>query len=209
MKSKSFLLLVIVLVFCFSQSGAQQLEIREITLREQADSLKTLYDLIRKGTDSDRRYYDHQFFEIFPKSFGRFDSLYGYHPDNKNLGVLLYESDNHIDLLYQTSTVPKEVRLQKIINIAFCGKWDADAIGYFQHRLRESVLSNLTCSLNILRKYSDQNIKGFWHFYFDGPHPVEKIPHDLEKVKSLNDRIYQLMKEAHQQVLRNNKHNRQ
>src|SRR5699024_7460009 len=110
---------------------------------------------------------------------------------------LFFNLDQNID---------KSNFLKKVIHIAIGGHWDGDAISYFQHGLREKIKTNLSYSMNILDDLPNRKIKSFWYFYFDGPHPVEKIPHELEKVKSLNKRIYQLMKEAHQQVLEDSKH---
>ena len=39
-------------------------------------------------------------------------------------------------------------------------------------------------------------LAGFGFFYFDGPHPPEKIPDELQKVQKINASMYTLMEKS-------------
>lgn len=142
------------------------------------------------------------FFKYFPDSFSELNRLYGY--DDSTGAMPLYdEAANHIAKLFfkLDKSVGIDSFFDKMIGISKEGKWEADAVNYFQRGLREKVKSNLSYSINRLDKLTKEEIKGFWYFYFDGPHPTELISDELEKVKIIDNYIYSLMVEAHQQVI--------
>ena len=49
---------------------------------------------------------------------------------------------------------------------------------------------------DLLAKHTDEDIESFWRFYFDGPHPEETIPDELNGIKTINRKIYSLMGKA-------------
>ena len=80
------------------------------------------------------------------------------------------------------------------------GRWYADGVGHFQHGMQEKLKSDTNLFLDLLSKRSDKDIKSFWYFYFDSPHPIKELPEELQKIKDSNSKIYSLMELALKEV---------
>lgn len=91
------------------------------------------------------------------------------------------------------------------MQISIGGHWDVDAVNYFQSGLRGRVLNKPDLVIYILRGMPAEKIKSFWYFCFDAPHPKKRIPEQLQKIKSIDDKIYNLMIEAQDEVLKHSK----
>ena len=54
--------------------------------------------------------------------------------------------------------------------------------------------------IQILSKHPENEIKSFWRFYFDGPHPPKQLPKELKQIKAINGEIYVLMVSALKEI---------
>ena len=91
---------------------------------------------------------------------------------------------------------------KKIINIAVGGKWDADAVNYFQHGLQSRVLTKPELTVFMLKKMNKNDIGSLWNFYFDGPHPKNHFDPSLEKIKFIDGEIYKVMMASYKEELK-------
>lgn len=109
----------------------------------------------------------------FPSNFQEFYRIYGY-DDIKGEGDLYSKYEEDINAFFLCSQVSNYVKLRKAINVGINGKWDADAVGLFQHKLIDLIKSNPQESLKILNNISRKEASSFWFFLFEGPHPEDK-----------------------------------
>lgn len=167
---------------------------------EKAEKLQELY-MQASGENKDE--YKIQFFYELPSNFVDFNMLYGYKDTGDSIifGLVYYDAVDHFKLLDELYFVlDEQVYFEKLISISLHGIWHADAVNYLKYRLNIKLPNKLLLFLNILSKYSNEEIKSFWYFYFDGPHPAEHLPQELEGIKELDERIYILMKSALKEV---------
>lgn len=185
-------------IFTFSCSHSQNMD------QDKSSRIELLVEYYEKA-NKDERKYGRLFFDVFPDNFSEFNKLYGYN-DDTNMPLTEYAVEHIAQFFFTLDGVAdKEDYMNKVISIAIGGKWYSDGVNYFQRGLREKVKSNLPYTVKRLSKLPNDEIKGFWYFYFDGPHPKEFIPEELKQVKSLDSNVYSLMIEAHRQVLMDRK----
>jgi hypothetical protein len=166
----------------------------------QAKKLKQLY-LLATGSGGMNDFYRQKFFDEFPGTFSRLNELYGY--DNGKAAILYDDAENHIIKLFNNlDSINDTLYYNKIITIAIGGHWDADAINYFQYGLKQRVEKNPELAVFILEKNTTENVKSFWHFYFDQPHPQKEIPDALKKIKLINEPVYNAMILAQEAALK-------
>lgn len=182
--------------------------------------------LNNKGTEKDM--YLRLFFKSFPDDFVTFHKIYGSHdlnyswyshlrvesikaiygshdlnypPDLRRSGYFLH------DILPELYTlVPVEQYYVKMIGVGIGGFWEADDVGAFSHHLREFIPENITLTINVLAKYDEKEVKSFWYFLYDGPHPEHpyKRTHYEElhaRISSINPKMAEKLKEAYEQLL--------
>ncbi len=163
----------------------------------KAQKLTDLYTQLNFGSN---RVYEKEFFKEFPKSFKELNSLYGFDKDTPS--ILYYKAEDHILRFFSTmGAVSDTVFFRKIIAIAIDAHWDADAINYFQNRLREQIIKRSGLAFYLLRKMSPKDVQSFWFFYLDGSHPEKEMPKELQSIKTIDKRIYDLCVAAHKKVL--------
>jgi hypothetical protein len=177
------------------------LQVDSIALK--AKQLKKLY-LLSTASSNDTRYiYQEQFFKEFPNTFDQLLELYGYNEKKSTPNILYYEAPNHILKLFNgLSNINDTLYYRKIIQISIGGHWDVDAVNYFQNGLRERVLNKPELTVSVLRHMPVDKTRSFWYFYFDGAHPKKQIPEQLLRIKSIDNKIYDLMLEVHNEVLK-------
>lgn len=183
--------------------------VKENYIKSKAERLQEYYLKSTKGPDTLK--YQKLFFDEFPTRFSEFDSLYGY---KENVtGDLIYSGilEDHaiphiINLFNRITCISEKNYLNKTINIAINGRWEADGVSYFLHGLQERVLKNPALTFKLLENRSDEEIKSFWYFFYDGPHPAENIPKEFDIMKIINPKIYSLMETAHKEVLKDADH---
>ncbi len=116
-----------------------------------------------------------EFFYIFPHSFAEFQKLYGYN-EVKGASPYYTVASEHVALLYKASlSIEKKAFSAKLFEISKNGKWDADAVNYFQEGLRNYFFKESKEIIDLLNKKSNNEIESFWYFYSDGPHFNEPI----------------------------------
>lgn len=93
-------------------------------------------------------------------------------------------------------------RERKIVPIVIGRHWEAVAENAFHEGLRKRVLNKPELIVFLLKEASEVKIKSFWYFYFDGPQTSNHIAEPLLKIKMSNLKIYYLMMEAHNEVLK-------
>lgn len=176
------------------------------SLNLKAKKLKQLYLLSTASSKDVSNIYKQQFFDCFPNTFKQLDELYGDHEgaDHKP-APLNDQAEKHIaDLFNNLDDINDTLYYRKIVSIAVGGHWDADAVNFFQHGLRSRVLGNMALTVHILKGLSNDKIQSFWYFYFDGPVVKKPIGESLQKIKAINNRIYDLMVKAHDDAFKQN-----
>lgn len=198
----------LILFFCIISAhscNSKEINYTEVTsmqkdLKVKAEKLKKYY--LKSTSGKEKIKYQKLFFDEFPNTFKELNDLYGF---NNDTPAILYDYYyNHIiGLFAKLNIIDDKMYYQKLISIAIGGKWDADGIGAFQQVLNEYALKNPILIFNILENKNDEEIRSFWYFFFDGPHPDKNIPKELIKMKVINPKIYALMEEARSDVLKN------
>jgi hypothetical protein len=108
-------------------------------------------------------------------------------------------------LFNELNTINDTLYYRKIVSVAIDGHWDGDAVNFFQHGLRNKVLNNPALIVHVLKGMSNGRIQSFWYFYFDGAHPKKQIAEPLQKIRFINNKIYDLMIKAQTDVLKHSK----
>ena len=184
----------------------RQRSLRVDSIALQARQLKRLYLLSTASSKEVSYNYRQQFFKEFPNDFNQLLNLYGYDDKNSKPSILYDEAPNHILKLFNSlSDINDTLYYRKIIQVSIGGHWDADAVNYFQHGLRERVLDKTELTVYLLSHIPEDKIKSFWYFYFDGVHPEKQIPEQLLRIKSIDSKIYGLMIEARNEVIEHEK----
>ncbi len=146
------------------------------------------------------------FFMLFPEHFSLLIDLYGYKEiciDSTSYGPLYNYSYSHIELLYKSEEiVGSNLFIRKIINISLNGYWQSDAVAIFKEYLFDLLLSNKKLFCSILNEYNEQNIESFWEFYFDEPHPENLDFNELDNLKKLDNKMYNIIKSSYDNALK-------
>ncbi len=202
MKAYCLLLLIIFFNISLSKGSLKLYENGAIgdSIIAKAKHLQELY-MLSTSSSSKTHFYRKQFFNLFPNSFKKLNDLYGY---NNGIEAPLYNQvEKHIlELFNNLNNINDTLYYKKIVSIAIGGHWDADAVEAFQEGLRKRVLSKPNLVVYLLNEIPDEKIKSFWYFYFDGVHPSKQIAEPLLKIRTNNLKIYNLMIEAHNDVLK-------
>lgn len=167
-------------------------------LLKKANKIKGVYQAFFNANGVvERNKAEDLFFELFPSSFSELNSLYGF-IDGEATPLYNY-SEKHIFFFNEMKSINDTLYYKKLINTSIGGRWDADAIGFFQDGVREHVLKNKKLTEYLLLSYSDKDILSFWVFFFDGPHPTNATP-SLAPYKSFDSRVLALLTKAYKQV---------
>jgi hypothetical protein len=168
-------------------------------LNYKADVLKEYF--LKSFNNKDSLKYRFLFFNEFPSNYNDFKVIYGYSETDTTLGLLYSEAEGHIIFFFKLGNIiEKDKFILKTINIAINGKWQADGGNYFLVRLKKQISNNLESYCRLLSRFSDNGIKNFWVFVFDGPLP-NGIPQDWGRIKEISPRIYDLMRKGNKEVL--------
>ena len=180
---------------CPAGSNKMQQEQDSTNIEAKAKELKEYYAKAK----SDDREYQVKFFDAFPASFSLFNQLYGY--NTYTLNVLYEESRKHVSLFCELrDAVAKDKYYEKLVSLGLNGHWYADGVNYLKHCMERCIKEDLPLTVSTLENYSDKEIKSFWYFLFDSPHPSETIPVDIDKIRSINGRIASLAEKAFHEV---------
>ncbi len=175
-------------------------------LLKKVNKLDSLSDLLENQKNAT---IELAFFNEFPNCFDQYVEIYGYKIVNgKSIdGLAPYASFTHVRKIF-TNVQLKESALyfEKLVKVCVNGYWQADGVNDLKFCLFGKLQTNLDDIVSILITKTDEDIIGFWYFYFDGPHPPKVIPVDLIEIEKKNKRIFDLIKIAHQKVLANKSH---
>lgn len=146
------------------------------------------------------------FFYTFPDSFNSFQKLYGF-DDKKGASPYYDFASDHVALFSKTSTcIDKAIFSKKLFDISRNGKWDADAVSYFQAGLRLFFLNNSKQILELLEKKEKDEIIGFWYFFSDGPHFNKELNNKVTLLLSKNSSMLTYYLIAVKRVKKDNVH---
>lgn len=135
-------------------------------VKKQDDFLK----IFQKNKEHQSAQNQTAFFNAFPATFISFQKLYGY-DEKKGESPFYAVSKEHVDLFFKTSKSVAETKfIQKLIGIAKDGKWDADAVNYFQSDLRSYFFNHSDAFFTVLNTKGKAEVDGFWYFFSDGVH---------------------------------------
>lgn len=168
----------------------------------KADKLRSIYLAYEKAID--KKPYEIQFFQAFPRSFTEFTALYGY--ENQQAAPLYDQAFQHMQLFNNIQSVNDTAYYRRILSLGMDGKWDADAVSYLQQVVREHVVANIHLTVYLLRQRSLSDVSNFWYFYFDEPHPADQIDAILLKIKMLDENMYAVLKQMHGKAVVDNRH---
>jgi len=137
----------------------------------QIDDLKEYYE---KALGKDSIKYMKLFFVTFPANFEVFHSLYGF--DDKTGPMPLYGLYvKHIAFFCKLNTTQSETDyFNKLIKLGINGHWDADGVGALQQCILSHINEKPDLTITLLKQFKDSEIRSFWRFLFDGPHPEDK-----------------------------------
>jgi hypothetical protein len=145
------------------------------------------------------------FFYAFPNSFSSFQKIYGY-DDTKGAAPYYGVAREHVSLFFKTAEViDKKTFSQKLLIISRNGKWDADAVNYFQEGLR-SYFFNHKEFLSLLSTSDKNQVYGFWYFFSDGPHFNDDVSKRVLNILKNNPTMRTSYLNAIKQVKKDNIH---
>lgn len=179
-----------------------------------------------EGTEKDE--YLKLFFKSFPDEFVTFHKIYGDHgidnpwasririesiraiygshkitypPDLQCSGYML-----HFLLPELKEAIPAKEYYRKMIGVGVGGFWEADDVGALSHHLWKLIPENVALSIEVLSEYEEKEVRSFWFFLYDGPHPEHpaKRKHFEElhpRVRDLNPEVAEQLKLAYEQLL--------
>jgi hypothetical protein len=174
-------------------------------IKKKSEVLDSLCQIITQGNASESL--KASYFETFPNCWHEFKLIFGYEGSSPNYedGFLTGNAYSHINncFIETKNIVGDSLFVNKVVNISLNAVWQPDGVNEFKHFcLRKIIVEDLDLLINILKRFSENEIIGFWTFYFDNPTPVQNIPENLKILKSLNQNIYNLMLIGHKRVLK-------
>jgi hypothetical protein len=189
-----------VALICFLATFSLSIECNAQGNRED---LPSIYKEYRKTNSLESK---KDFFYAFPNSFSSFQRMYGY-DDHKGSAPLYSISREHISLFFKTADmVDDKIFSQKLLDISKNGKWDADAVNYFQESLRKYFFTHNKSILELLSKNKKDDIYRFWYFFSDGPHFNKEVYSKVIVLLSENQSMKEAYLRAVQQVKKDNIH---
>lgn len=112
-----------------------------------------------------------QFLEQFPKNFDQFHGYFGWNQVNDEPEELYSESNAYIDYWFELVSKDQYKKYEKsIVGISANGKWEADAVNYFQDKSLEFIKEKRKYYL--INDLDNTKAKSVLFFLFDSPHPV-------------------------------------
>jgi len=196
---------VIIFLICVSIiSCNSQTQNMVMSIEEQTETLKRYYEKGSDNTGEEKVKYEQLFFKEFPSSFREMQDFFGY--DDIKGKAPLYDypiGDNIIVFFSKLKHIEMDDYYNKYIDICIDGKWEADNISE-GFGLTTKLYYDTEAIISVLSEKTDKEIKSVFRFVFDGPHPDQRKESYEElhnKVKPVNPRVADLMKQAYEQLL--------
>lgn len=163
MKYKDLLIVLIVPFFLSCQTPQEREFSAKPTEKIEADSCLT-------------------FCQDFPDNIDSFNALYGY--SDADGPAKLYDIHlEHINFFYSCDAVSDTFKLEKSFGLTLDAKWEADAPSWMQVRVIDMIEKDTELAIFVLSTKNSTEIRSFWSFLLDGPHP--KDPQNQKTVKKL------------------------
>ncbi|MFK5959484.1 MAG: hypothetical protein QM495_11530 [Lutibacter sp.] len=144
------------------------------------------------------------YFELFPNTFNGFLEMFGF--ENGKVAPL-YDGYDYVQVLFELDKISKKKQMKKWIEISIGGKWEADAVNYFQHNLQPRILINVNLTYELLSERTDKEIESFFYFFFNEIHPqYEIVPTELKKLQNKNKEFYKLLLTGHKRAIKDSGH---
>ncbi|MCY3713095.1 MAG: hypothetical protein OXH02_07385 [Gemmatimonadetes bacterium] len=149
------------------------------------------------------------YFQTFPDNFETFSAVYD---SRRNVEEWLPPLVKHalFDILPSLrEIIPENEYYEKLIGVGIGGFWNADNVGALSHHLWQLIPENITLSIRVLEEYEEKEIRSFWYFLYDGPHPEHPFnrKHYEElypRIRDNNPHIAEQLKQAYEQLLSEN-----
>jgi hypothetical protein len=145
-----------------------------------------------------------KFFLYFPSNFYMFNSFFGvigtdWHGYTAKVVYAplidtLDGDDNCIELFFKLNTIQKECIYEKMINIVQDASLrDEGGIPMFMNYSYDMILADLNRFISVLSKRSEKEQRDFWYLQFNLYDAPSKLSDNLEKIKTINKRSYDIM----------------
>ena len=210
MQSHYMRILMLVAVLFYSNQALSQANQNHEAIKERA---RTLDMYAREAMDSENASKVESalisYFQVFPSDFKTFQQIFGYLRDDRGRS-LARPPVNHTlfsgFLPKLKATISLKEYYEKMLSVGVGGVWDADEVSYLQYHLREIVVENAELSIEVLSKKEEKEIRSFWRFLFDGPHPGHRLNRKYydelyPEVRDLNPKIAEQLSLAYEQLL--------
>lgn len=177
--------------------------IKAETVKTRIDSvffLKHYFNQFVKEKDSLSEVF---FIKMFPDNFKEFKAIYGY---EENQGETVYGDlyDNYEQIIdYQPKYISSEEYIKKLMDISMGGVWQSDNVAHIQNKVNSLFYKNSRLFTEILTKKDESEIRSFWKFFFDGPHPENQknLYNDvLNKLEKIDESMIPIVKSAYEKV---------
>jgi len=146
----------------------------------------SIQNLYKSMEDKDEQ----EFLRQFPKDFNQFQNYFGWDTPNDAPHELYEHGVHYIEYLFYLLRTNKYPSYEKnIIRICENGRWEADAVNYFQYHAISHIKENE--KYNLINELSDDKAKSVLFFLFDGPHPK----FDADFASHLNTSKKQILEE--------------
>ena len=166
------------------------------TQEDRASYLKHYFNQYSKSKDS---LSEILFFRAFPDSFKDFKATYGYEEIGMNTTYgILYDNYEHI-MDYKPINIENKEYIEKLVDISVGGSWQSDNVAHLQNKVIEMYEGNSGLFVQYLKVKDESAIKGFWEYFFDGPHPEnqqELYENVVESLKSMNPEMGNIVNQA-------------
>lgn len=187
------------------QKGTYKSTVKDSITNADPNTLKSYYEKAHGTQDTLK--FRRLFFLMFPNNFNSFNSMYGYN-DGKGEMPLYNFYEKHISFFCRLVSEQADAEgYNKLIRLGIGGHWDADPINLLQECIVQHVNRNPSLALMQLKQFNDKEIKSFWKFFYDGPHPsdiqIKKRYNSLYvKMKVLDTAIANLMKNEYERLVK-------
>lgn len=206
------LIIGFIILFCIfsckerrNQSAQKEIVMDTLVTRDSTETLKAYYEKAHGTQDTLK--FKRLFFSFFPNNFNSFNLIYGY--DDEKGEMPLYDFyEKHINFFCRLiSEQANAASYNKLIRLGIGGHWDADAVNLLQECIVQNINKNPSLALRELKQFNDMEIKSFWRFVYDGPHPgdieIKKRYNSLyEKIKVSDTTIANLMKNEYEKLIK-------
>ena len=131
------------------------------------------------------------FLDAFPSTFSEFMMVYQFVPDPQYNLAMYNKAHQHIlEGMGKLSLIPDSTYCDKLINLSFGGRWDADAPNYLKMVLHNTMQARH----NVMFKCLTGKIPGqqfsFWYFYFNSLYVKKDGIADYQQLRKLMNSTY-------------------